>query len=105
MQSLLLLPFLCPLICASEIYDEARMNMQFSAALATVKQILNTTRHPQFAMDVPHVYQDKYSLAEYLTNTALAAEINALSAMGLNSAKMAKMHDWAANNQAVSVGF
>lgn len=93
----------CPLF-AFETYDEARMQSQFGAALATVKQILNTTRHPEFAVDVPHTYQDKYLLAEFLTNTAIVAELNALESMGLKG-KTVRLQNWVSKGQAASVGF
>lgn len=101
----LLLYLFCPFSSALHYYDEQRAQQQFRNALATVKQILNTTRHPEFASNVPHTYDDKYSLAEFLTSTAIAAEINSLSAIGVTQDQLKRMKKWVeTNKQRASVG-
>lgn len=50
-------------------------------AIQSVQTILNHTRHPQLAEHEPHSYHDKYVLAEFLTNTAVASYLNAFEAL------------------------
>ena len=40
---------------------------------------------------------DKYLLAEFLTNTCLAAELNCLELLGLDAAKLKQLRAWAAD--------
>lgn len=58
------------------------------SALKEVKKILDETRNPKFAADVDHKYEDKFCLAEFLTNTALAASTNTLERVGLDYQKL-----------------
>jgi hypothetical protein len=59
--------------------------MAVDKALKSVEQILEVHRHPQLAEDVDHEYEDKYELANRMTNTAIIAEMNCLERMGLTS--------------------
>ena len=63
-------------------------------ALKTVTNILDAERHPVIAADEPHEYADKYALAEFLTNTAIAATINALTATGLQPDQQKTVLGW-----------
>ena len=36
-----------------------------------MKQALHTTRHPTYAEDTDHTYDDKFGLVEFLTNVSL----------------------------------
>ena len=63
-------------------------------ALKTVATILETERHPVLAADEPHEYADKYALAEYLTNTALASQMNTLKALGLQPSQLKTLSEW-----------
>lgn len=54
-------------------FDEAVFKSRVSSALDRVRTILDNTRTPQYAADVSHEYSDKYLLAEYLTQSAVAA--------------------------------
>lgn len=59
-------------------FDEARFKQQLDSALTVVETVLENTRKPQLPADVPHQYDDKFLLAEYLTNTAMAAKLQCL---------------------------
>jgi len=63
-------------------------------ALKTVATILEAERHPVLAADEPHEYADKYALAEYLTNTAVASQMNALTALGLQPSQLKTISEW-----------
>lgn len=86
-------------------YDAARMRLRIDEAIVAVRQILDTTRHPSPIDDVPHVYDDLYLLAEFLTNTAIKAELNALSIVGLGPLKSKQARDWVADSRDASLGF
>lgn len=45
------------------------ISSKINQALSVVKQILDSNRNPQRPSDVPHKYNDKYILAQILTNT------------------------------------
>ena len=53
-------------------YQEQRFQQQVQAALKQVATVLENNRNPRVAADVPHKYDDKYLLGEFLTNIALA---------------------------------
>ena len=61
-------------------------------------------RHPAYPGDVPHEYNDKYVLAEFLTSTCLAAEINALEYLGLSADHLQQLREWSAE-KAVTLRF
>ncbi|CAB9501293.1 expressed unknown protein [Seminavis robusta] len=83
---LLLLPLLSSLVGLTkagyqeDYFQELRFRSSVEKAMRSVAQILETTRHPRLAQDEDHVYEDKYALAEFLTNTVIAAEMNTLEA-------------------------
>jgi hypothetical protein len=78
-----------------ESYDETRLRAGVDAALKSVRTILDNTRNPQYAADVPHRYEDKYLLAEALTRTSTAAILQCLGGIGLSSEGLAQLMDWA----------
>jgi hypothetical protein len=52
-------------------------------ALKTVQQILEVNRNPQLAEEVDHDYQNKFELADRMTNIAIVAQMNCLERLGL----------------------
>ena len=73
--------------------------------MQSVKRILANTRAPELPSEVAHTYDDKYRLAESLTNTTAAALVNALDALGLPAASIEEMRRWAADGHDVSIRF
>eukprot|EP01124_Arcella_intermedia_P006206 TRINITY_DN13647_c0_g1_i7.p1 TRINITY_DN13647_c0_g1~~TRINITY_DN13647_c0_g1_i7.p1 ORF type:complete len:132 (+),score=27.76 TRINITY_DN13647_c0_g1_i7:59-454(+) len=57
-------------------------------ALEEVRRILEVERCPLVPGEVEHTYEDKYLLAELLVRTALAAQGNALEAVGMTEEAM-----------------
>jgi hypothetical protein len=75
-------------------------------ALKKVQTIIDITRHPRLAEDEEHVYDDKYALAEFLTNTAVAAQMNALERLGLTPELLQTVSGWVHNdNKSVTLRF
>lgn len=68
-------------------------------ALKNVKTILDTTRNPRLAAEESHAYDDKFALAEFLTNTAVASHMNALERLGLESEQLRKVASWVHDDQ------
>ena len=55
-------------------------------ALQSIETILETTRQPVLAEDATdHTYEDKYSLVEFVTNSAIGSFVNVLQLMGLGN--------------------
>jgi hypothetical protein len=75
--------------------EEDRFRNQVNKALQSVRTILENARKPDFADSVPHSYSDKYFLAEFLTNAALAAKLNVLELLGLTEKSLKKIIGWA----------
>lgn len=62
--------------------------------MKTVATILDAERHPVLAADEQHEYADKFALAEFLTNTSVAAQMNALTALGLQPDQFKTVSEW-----------
>jgi hypothetical protein len=73
-------------------------------ALERVKVVLDNTRTPCWAGDVHHTYQDKYALAESMTNAAAASQLNSLALLGATPGQLAKFCLWA-QTKTVSLRF
>ena len=50
-----------------------------------MERILDVHRNPRLAEDVEHSYDNKYGLADLLTNTAIIAQMNILERLGLTA--------------------
>ncbi len=88
-------------------------------ALKTVRTILDTTKHPGNGRisekrhtrvslditllarpaDVPHAYDDKYSLVEQALKASIVATLNAAEVLGASGDALAGMQAWAADNK------
>eukprot|EP00450_Noctiluca_scintillans_P006512 CAMPEP_0194496450 /NCGR_PEP_ID=MMETSP0253-20130528/13712_1 /TAXON_ID=2966 /ORGANISM="Noctiluca scintillans" /LENGTH=458 /DNA_ID=CAMNT_0039337843 /DNA_START=117 /DNA_END=1490 /DNA_ORIENTATION=+ len=68
--------------------------LKLSKAIEQVRVLLHTARNPCAASDVPHRYEDKYLLAECLTNAAVASQLNCLTELGLDSEALATLRGW-----------
>ena len=69
-------------------FDEQAFRNKVDAALGQVRTILAATRDPKLADEVQHRYEDKYLLAELLTNAAVGGVLNSFDAIGLTSKGM-----------------
>ena len=84
--------------------DESKFRAQVSSALARAKLVLSKEKRPRSAADVDHVYNDKYLLAEFLTNTAAASFLNILESLGLSKEDEGRLAQWA-SSRSVSLRF
>jgi hypothetical protein len=77
-------------------FDEAHFRNQVQRSLNVVKRILDVNRKPLFAADVQHQYQDKYILAEMISNMVLASTLSSFANFGVSDDKMQTIMGWAA---------
>lgn len=75
-------------------FNERRFEKQIEEATEVIKTILNNTRDPLCPHNVSHSYDDKYTLAEFLSNTALASTLTSLEVLGLNGESIQKLKAW-----------
>lgn len=62
-----------------------------------------TRSQPRLIEAVPHSYEDKFLLAEYLTNTALLAQLNCLEMLGIQD--YAPLKCWVQQGSCVTLAF
>lgn len=79
----------------STSFDQPDFTTRIDAALKRIRTVLDNTRHPQYPADVPHRYDDKYLLAEFVTRVAAAATLQCLEVLGLTAAQVAELREWA----------
>jgi hypothetical protein len=89
---------------AAQAWQMEQFERQMQKALERARIVLEETRRPCFASDVHHQYQDKFILAESMTNAALASHANCLALLGLKSEQLVQMCSWA-KTSAVSLRF
>ena len=77
-------------------FDEQAFTTRIDAALRQIRTVLDNTRNPQYPADVPHRYDDKYLLAEFVTRVATAALVQSLEVIGLTAAQVEQLRAWAA---------
>ena len=80
-------------------FQDYQFRSAVDEALTTVRKILDTTKHPARAADVPHVYDDKYGLVEQASKAALVATANALEVFGASGAALEGMRNWVKANK------
>lgn len=76
-------------------YQETELRSRVDAALRRIRTVLDNTRNPQYPADVPHQYDDKYLLAEFLTRISVAAALQTLGSFGLTAEKLAQLRELA----------
>ena len=57
---------------------EKSVRADVEAALTSMRQVLDATRVPQYAADVPHKYTDKFTIVDRATQAALVGQLNIL---------------------------
>lgn len=77
-----------------QAFNEVRFRARVDAALNKVRTILETSRAPQYPADVPHEYEDKYLLAESLTNSSIAALLSFFESIGLTEKQFTQLKEW-----------
>ena len=77
---------------------------QVRRALEAARRVLSDAKNPTVAEDKDHVYEDKFTLAEFVTKAAAASVMETLTAMGMSEALFAELLAWAKTGQAVTLG-
>lgn len=80
-----------------QAFDEERFRSSVDCALKQISNVLETTRKPLLAECVPHNYQDKYTLAEFIVNSMLQAQFECLKLIGIDSTALNKLKSWSKN--------
>lgn len=75
-------------------FDESAFLGKLDEALLIVRKVLEANRNPTHPQSVAHKYDDKYLLAEFLTNTSTAAFMNVLEALGASEEHVVQMKKW-----------
>eukprot|EP00658_Telonema_sp_P-2_P009552 TRINITY_DN13566_c0_g1_i4.p1 TRINITY_DN13566_c0_g1~~TRINITY_DN13566_c0_g1_i4.p1 ORF type:complete len:521 (+),score=108.87 TRINITY_DN13566_c0_g1_i4:147-1709(+) len=91
-------------VAMAKCHITSNMNQRLEEASELIRRVLDTTKHPNLCENVSHTYSDKYLLAELLTNTAIASQINCLSELGMTSDALATLVGWA-QDRAVTLSF
>jgi len=76
-------------------WQVAQFEHRLGRAIEQVRVVLDTAKASCFADHVHHQYEDKYLLAEFLTNAAAASQLNGLAILGLNAERVLKLRGWA----------
>jgi hypothetical protein len=85
-----------------DTYNESELRAKVDAALLRIRTLLDNTRNPQYPADVPHKYDDKYHLVEYLGRVTIASLLQCLQNIGLSSEDLPRLRD-AATTRAVTL--
>jgi hypothetical protein len=64
-----------------------------------VRKILDTTKHPARAADVPHTYDDKYGLVEQASKAAIVATAMHSRCLASSGAALDGMRNWVKANK------
>eukprot|EP01032_Pedospumella_encystans_P009555 gene9555-11236_t len=88
------------------LYDEYAMRAKIDECLKTVAVVLDNNKAATIAAAdrVSHQYEDKYLLANNLTNMSIACILNALELMGVSHTELGSLKAWNAH-RAVSLKF
>ena len=76
-------------------YDEQEFRTRVDKALKQVRTVLENTRNPQYPADIPHRYEDKYLLAEFVARASTASLLQCLEVIGMSASQLAQMREWA----------
>lgn len=89
---------------AAQAWQLEQFERQMEKALERARIVLEEARRPCFASGVHHQYQDKFALANSMTNAALASHANCLALLGVSAEQLTQMCDWG-KASAVSLRF
>ncbi len=75
-------------------YEEAAFQRRLTEALERVQQILGDTKRPKSAAETPHLYEDKFRLAEFMASAALATVAELFEVWGLGRSGLEELRRW-----------
>jgi len=79
---------------AMDNFSEYQFKRSVAKALESVESILDTTRNPVLPEDAEHTYEDKYALAEFVVNSAIASYGNVLHHIGVKDNVLDQALHW-----------
>jgi len=85
------------------IYMEHRFKKSMDESLEKLRFVLQSSRRPTYPGEVDHSYSDKYSLAELLVNTSIAAQFATLQHLGLDEPKLRTLLEFHAKGKALQL--
>jgi len=88
------------------LYHEKAIRAKIDECLVKVAAVLDANKSTlvQAADLVPHKYEDKYLLANHLTNVGIVSVLNGLELLGISRAALGFLKHWSAH-RAVSLKF
>lgn len=86
----------------TENFDDHVFREHVDKCLEKTRLLLHQTKHLAIPADVAHQYNDKYLVAENLTNSAIGCFSSSLLRLGLSAANLTKLVSWA-HSQDVSL--
>lgn len=94
----------------TDFFDEETFHGHVQSCIDRVKLLLRdeksaTSAYIAPAIDIPHKYVDKYTLAEQIVNITAACIWNAFFALGLTSEQYEQIQSWEAQGNVVSMRF
>lgn len=95
-------------VWAQPAANERIFHQQVSSALDAVRSLLESSKSPRRILDpsnVDHQYSDKYTLAEYLVNVAVAASVNAFDRLGIDEGMMLRLRQQAQDGNSIQLRF
>ena len=90
--------------CPIADFEDAKFKSKLDRAMKKVRTVLDLNKHPKYPEDVPHEYNDKYLLAEFLTNGSIASHLNVLECLGLKAQDIPTIIGWS-KDRSVSLRF
>ncbi len=79
-------------------FNEFEFITRLNSALDRARQILANTTNIDCVANVPHTYESKFDLAEFITNSALTTLLNIFESMELHTAHLAQLKGWSKDN-------
>ena len=61
---------------------ESQMRSALQNVLVEMRRVLDATRHPKHAADVPHTYTDKFTVVERATQVSICVRLSTLVVPG-----------------------
>ena len=82
-------------------YEEKRFKQRLNESLVTIKNLLendktNPSASTSFGLaddSIPHKWEDKYRLTEFMTNMGIAAILNTFAKFGIDEVKLNTVSD------------
>jgi hypothetical protein len=85
-------------------FNEQVFRKKVSNCLSIATQVLERNKHLDTPDNVSHRYEDKYLVADYLTNAGIISYLNCLVKLGVSPEQLGQLLDWA-STQSVTLIF